>query len=250
MPDDKLTPEEIARIAAEGDAPSPPRPMTNIEKARAAKALKALERDRAALEEAASEPARLAGLHNARPLEPSDEELEEVGVDASAAVIEAPAGPLVDETGEVRLHPILSNEDVLAIRALARKELDAERRKNAKAALLEQEKKRLQQEEGLVTADGVRNEMVRITLDLAEHQPFLAVNNTVYYPGFPYKVPRHVADQLREMQSRGWNHQNEVEGKGMRERFRRPYNTGLSPLAGTTGAPAYAKMAASMGAAQ
>lgn len=239
MPNDNLTPAEIARIAAEGDAPAPPRPMSNIEKARAAKALKAAERERAVQSAGTvvTEAARLAGLHNARPLEPTDEELEEVGVDAQAAVIEAPSGALVDEAGEVRLHPILSNEEVLAVRALARKELDAERRKNAKVALLEQEKRRLQQEEGLVTADGVRNEMVRITLDLAEHQPFLAVNNTVYYPGFPYKVPRHVADQLREMQSRGWAHQNEIEGKGMRERFRRPYNTGLSPIAGLSNAP-------------
>jgi len=237
MSDDKLTPEEIARIAAESDAPTPPRPMTNIEKARAAKALKAAERAKDDALRPAEDAARIAGLHSARPLEPSDEELEEVGVDPRAAEIAAPAGPVVDESGEVRLHPILSNDEVLAIRSLARKELDAERRKNAKVALLEQEKKRLQQEEGLVTADGVRNEVVRITLDLAEHMPFLAVNNTVYYPGFPYKVPRHVADQLREMQSRGWNHQNEVEGKSLKDRFRRPYNTGLSPIGGVTRAP-------------
>ena len=234
---DKLTPEEIARIAAEGGAPTPPRPMSNIEKARAAKALKQAERAREEANRPPADPAALAGLHSARPLEPTDEELEEVGVAAEASVIAAPEAPLVDAAGEVRLHPILSNEEVLAVRALARKELDAERRKTAKAALLEQEKRRLQQEEGLVTADGVRNEMVRITLDLAEHTPFLAVNNTVYYPGFPYKVPRHVADQLREMQSRGWAHQNEIEGKSLRDRFRRPYNTGLSPITGTTNAP-------------
>lgn len=134
-------------------------------------------------------------------------------------------------------HPILSDEEVEAAREAARKAVEKERKDAAMDAFIKEEKARLQREEGLVTGDGAKDEMVRIALDLAEHSGKIVINGFEYHHGFTYTVPRHVADTLREIQSRGHGHQNEIEGKSMAEAFRRPHNTGLSPI-GAKNAPA------------
>lgn len=138
---------------------------------------------------------------------------------------------------EPRLHPVLSNEEVEAARAKARKEVEADRKAAATKAYIAEEKLRLQREEGLVTGDGVKDEIVHITLDLAEHSGKITLSGTEYHHGFGYDVPRHVADTLREIQARGHNHQNEIEGKMIADRFRRPHNTSLSPIRGVASSP-------------
>jgi len=145
---------------------------------------------------------------------------------------------------EARLHPILSNVEVIAAQAEARAMLVAERKSSATKDLIERETVRLRIEEGLVTGDGAKDEMVSITLDLAEHAISggaaggITLSGRPYYHGFTYTVPRHIADTLREIMSRGHGHQNEIEGKGRAELFKRPYATDLSPIKGFTNAPA------------
>ena len=51
---------------------------------------------------------------------------------------------------EERLHPVLSNEEVLAARAKARSNIEAQRRKAATTDLIKAEEERLAREEGLV----------------------------------------------------------------------------------------------------
>ena len=139
---------------------------------------------------------------------------------------------------EERLHPVLSNEEVLAARAKARSNIEAQRRKAATTDLIKAEEERLAREEGLVTGDGVKDEMVTVTLDLAEHSARIVLSGTPYYHGHTYTVPRHVGDTLREIQSRGHNHQNDIEGKGLSERMRRPHLTMLNAkTAAVTNAP-------------
>jgi hypothetical protein len=79
--------------------------------------------------------------------------------------------------------------------------------------------------------------MVRITLDLAPHSPFVVLNHRPYYHAQTYTVPRHVAETLREIQQRGWRHQDEIDGKTLSEHYQRARQTGLSPVKGVTNSP-------------
>lgn len=155
------------------------------------------------------------------------------------AVAEIEAMELSEEAEE-RLHPLLSNEEVLAARAEARAALEADQRKAAKKKIVEDEKQRLRTEEGLVTGDGTKDQMVRISLDLAPHSPFIVLNHRPYYHAQTYVVPRHVAETLREIQQNGWRHQDEIDGKTLKEHYQRARDTGLSPVKGVTNAPARA----------
>jgi hypothetical protein len=76
-----------------------------------------------------------------------------------------------------RLHPLLTNEEVLAAREEARKQLLAEQIKAAKKKIIADEMQRLRTEGGMSTGDGVKDQMVRITLDLAPHSPFVVLNH-------------------------------------------------------------------------
>lgn len=134
-------------------------------------------------------------------------------------------------------HPILSPEEVKAAKAEARAQILAKQREAAKARLIAEETARLQREEGLTTGDAAKDEFVSITLDLAEHSDKITLSGTEYHHGFTYTVPRHIADTLREIMSRGHDHQNEIEGKGISERFRRPRATIVSAKTGIKNAP-------------
>ena len=138
---------------------------------------------------------------------------------------------------EERLHPFLSNEEVREARAEAHRQIDAERRKKAKKHLIDQEKLRLEREEGFTTGDGVKDQIVKITLDLAPHSAHIVLNLKPYYHGQTYKVPRHVAETLREIQQSGWRHQNEIEGKSLTQHYQRARTTGLSPITGVINGP-------------
>ena len=126
------------------------------------------------------------------------------------------------QADEPRLHSILTNEEVEEAKQKARDTIMAKRRLAAKKALIEAETARLEREEGLVTGDGPKDEMVTLHLDLAEHSDRIILSGTTYFHGSIYTVPRHVADTLRDIQARGHEHQNQVEGKDIANRFRRP----------------------------
>jgi hypothetical protein len=136
-----------------------------------------------------------------------------------------------------RLHPLLTNEEVLAAREEARKQLLAEQIKAAKKKIIADEMQRLRTEGGMSTGDGVKDQMVRITLDLAPHSPFVVLNHRPYYHAQTYTVPRHVAETLREIQQRGWRHQDEIDGKTLSEHYQRARQTGLSPVKGVINPP-------------
>lgn len=133
-------------------------------------------------------------------------------------------------------HPLLTVEDQRAARDLARKKVLEEKRDAAFDALVKAERERLLGKEGLRTGDPTKDEMVHVTLDLAEHSDRIVINGATYMHGQTYKLPRHVADTLREIQSRGHNHQNEIDGKGIADRFRRPHNTVVDTRPGKGGA--------------
>jgi hypothetical protein len=161
---------------------------------------------------------------------PTAESLLDTELEAAimAAEIDAAYADRVDPN-----HPILTVAEQVEALKKADLKVTAERKKQALADLQKKEEERLMGAAGQMTGDPVKDELVFITLDLAEHSNCITLglgsaHQHVYHHGQTYKVPRHVADTLREIQARGWNHQLEIEGKGMAERFRRPQNQVLS----------------------
>jgi hypothetical protein len=150
---------------------------------------------------------------------------------------------LGDNEGLDPNHPVLSLDEQRAARDEARAVILEEKRKAAFKDLVAKERVKLLGEEGLRTGDPVKDEMVMVTLDLAEHSDRILINSRIFMHGQTYRVQRHVADTLREIQSRGHNHQNEVDGKGIADRFRRPHNTVVDTRPGkggaVSGAPRY-----------
>ncbi len=135
-----------------------------------------------------------------------------------------------------RLHPILSNEEVETLRARARTQLEAEQKKSAEKQFLAEETQRLRREEGL-SVGGAKDEMVSIKLDLAPHSACLNVDGRPYWHNQTYELPRHIADSLREQMQRGWQHQNQIEGKTTTEFYQRAKETHITATGGVKNSP-------------
>lgn len=150
--------------------------------------------------------------------------------------IAAEAGDVL-EPGIDPNHPILSIEEQRDALARARARVDADTKKAAIKAFEAQVTEQIRGKVGMRTGDPVLDEMVSISLDLAEHSNAIVLNGHAYWHGQTYEVPRHIANTLREIQSRGWNHQLELDGKGIAERGRAPRNTILSAKTGVQNAP-------------
>lgn len=139
---------------------------------------------------------------------------------ALAAEVGAPSGS------------ILSAREIDEAKAEAKKRVLDAQKKKAKAALIDEETRRLQQEEGFSADGGVMGEIVRVTLDLAPHQPHITLDGTTYLNGQTYPVTRSVAATLRETQQRGWQHQDQIDGKSIfEEAGRRAKSAALSGAA-------------------
>lgn len=124
-----------------------------------------------------------------------------------------------DEGPAERLHPILSDEEVLAARAKARDKIDAERKKAAAKAVEDEETQRLRVQEGLTTGIGLKDEIVGITIDLPEYADKIVINSVPYHHRHTYQVPRHMADSIRETMDRAWKHEDEVKGNSLTSHY-------------------------------
>lgn len=133
--------------------------------------------------------------------------------------------------------PILTNEEIAAIRKQAREDILKLRKSNAKTQFLEAEKARLLREEGMTTGTTAKDQMVRITIKLAEYAGNILINGRPYWHGHTYTVPRHVAENLREIMQRTEIHQAEIDGKGLRSFYAKQHETVLSPVKGVQNAP-------------
>lgn len=143
---------------------------------------------------------------------------------APAATPARPAKP------EKRLHHILSNEEVLAARAKAREKLEAEQKAFAISDVEKQELARLRDEESM-TVGGADQDLVNVTIDLPEFADCLKTNMRPFWHGQTYKVPRHVADDLRWRMQAAWQHQLlQIDGKKLRDTYYRnaALNLGMS----------------------
>ncbi len=131
-----------------------------------------------------------------------------------------------------RLHPILSDEDFLAAQAAARKSIDKERRAAAMKEVQAQEAERLRIEEGLTTGVTDRDELVDIQIDLPLFTPSITINRFPFMHGRSYRVPRHQYDTLMEQMHRAHRHDDQTEGRSLREVYASKRNTLLN---GNTG---------------
>lgn len=145
---------------------------------------------------------------------------------------------------EKRLHPLLSNDEVLAARDKARKKIEDEQKAFALAAIEKAELTRLREEE-FVVVGGVEDELVHITIDLPEFGGALYTNMKPYYHGHTYTVARHVARDLCWRMQSMWQHQLlQIDGKKLRDTYYRNAALGLgmrdtkiSGTGGVTNAP-------------
>lgn len=132
-------------------------------------------------------------------------------------------------------HPILSLDEQREAKREARIGVDKKRKKAALEAYIKLETERLQHEEGLVTGIGIKDELVDMLIDVAEYTDRIVLNNVTYFHGHSVRVPRHVAETLREICARSHNHQNEIDGKNLSERFRRQALHEMRPVAVLSG---------------
>lgn len=130
-------------------------------------------------------------------------------------------------------HPLLTKEEVLAARKEARAKLDAERKKDAKARLIEAETLRLKQEEGLVVG-GHMDDMVDVLIDLPEYADRLVLDSVAFLHGRSYRMPRHRGDTIREIMGRMWFYQNELDGKSYKSFYAKNRLANFSEVRGQT----------------
>lgn len=169
-------------------------------------------------------------LHRKRTLGAlvTDEPNEDEAADALFGEAEKPARKTRQAKAvveEVRLHKVLSNEDFLAAQALARKKIDKERRVAAMKRVEAEETERLRVEEGLTTGSSEMDELVDIQIDLPEFTNSITVNKFPYMHGRSYRVARHVYNSLMEQIFRARKHDDQTEGKSMREAYARKRDT-------------------------
>lgn len=81
-----------------------------------------------------------------------------------------------------------------------------------------------------------------ITLDLAPHSDRLVIDNVIYMHGQTYTVGQRLFDTMREMQSRGWQHQEEIDGKD-RNFYRKSKTVNLTPANAAMPAPVLSRQA-------
>ncbi|HEY1858664.1 hypothetical protein [Acidocella sp.] len=129
----------------------------------------------------------------------------------------------IEAAAEERLHPILTNDEVRAAQAKARKKIDDERRKLAAKMVEEQETRRLQEEENLRPDDDPGGEMVTIQIDLAPYASFgttngkglpgMSLDGRRFWQGQIVTVKRRVADSIRDIMYRTWQHEHSLKGE-------------------------------------
>ena len=125
---------------------------------------------------------------------------------------------------------LLTEKEKSEIRTKLRAKLREDQKKDARTRFMEQEERRLKYEEGM-TVGGVEDDMVNITLDLADHSGEISINGRKYFHGHVYTVARHIARTLSEIQMRGWDHENEVKsGKSRLHNMQNRHNSKVSPV--------------------
>lgn len=124
--------------------------------------------------------------------------------------------------------PLLSAEDIERIRAKARAQVAAERKKQAEAQLLAEELEKIRGKQGQLTGDPRLDELVNVMIDCGENTDRIVINGRPFFHGRQYTVPRHVAESLREIMWRTQMHEHSITEKPLSAFYQRPHNTAIS----------------------
>jgi hypothetical protein len=128
-------------------------------------------------------------------------------------------------------HPVLTVAEQLEAFKKAELKVEAEKRKRAQAELQKKAEQALLGDSGKTTGNAVLDELVWVELNLAPYADHIAINGEQYMHGQRYKVPRHVANTLKDMEARGWEHQSTLDGKRDLSRYfaeRKPIISGAA----------------------
>lgn len=115
---------------------------------------------------------------------------------------------------------LLSDEVKASLRAKALERVNKERADAAMDAFLATEIEKARR------SHMPSQEMKYISLDLAGHSDRIMLDGTVYFHGQTYEVPKSTYDVLREVVSRGWQHEDEIGGANS-DVYRRPRATSI-----------------------
>lgn len=118
---------------------------------------------------------------------------------------------------------LLSVEDREALDKEAKASILAEMAQDARDAYFADKMAELRR--GEVPED----QIVNVTIDAAPFVPFIMIDGVQFFHGYTYAVPVKQACVLYEQAHRSWRHQDEIDGRGRTEAYRRPYNTTLGP---------------------
>lgn len=118
---------------------------------------------------------------------------------------------------------LLSAEDQKALREEARKSVLEEMSQDARDEFFTK-----------ALADARREHIpaeqyIHLTIDIAPFLPHIMIDGVQYFHGYPYDVERSRAIVLFEQMQRSWLHQDEIDGRGKTEAYRRPQNRMLGP---------------------
>lgn len=124
--------------------------------------------------------------------------------------------------------PILSEDDILLIRAKAKKKVEDEIKKKAAADMLS----KFEREERI--AAGLEEEepddpMVMCKIDLAPYCDRIMIDFKIFLHGHTYEVPLRVAKVIMETCFNSWKHQQEVKGERLDETVYRKFGATISP---------------------
>lgn len=118
---------------------------------------------------------------------------------------------------------LLSKDDREALKAEARKSVLEEMTQDARDAYFKE------------AMDAVRREnvpdeqYVEVMIDIAPFERHIMIDGTQYFHGYRYPVEQRRALVLYEQMQRGWQHQDEIDGRRKSDAYRRPMNHILGP---------------------
>jgi hypothetical protein len=111
---------------------------------------------------------------------------------------------------------LLSDEDREALSKEAGRSILEQMKQEARDAYFADALDRLRREQ--VPAD----QFVSVTLDLAPFAAFLLIDGHPFWHGQTYSVPVKQAAVLYEQAQRGWQHQDEIDGRSRFNAYRKP----------------------------
>lgn len=118
---------------------------------------------------------------------------------------------------------LLSKEDRAALTEQARASVLETMSQDARDDFFQSEMERLRREQ---VPD---EQIVSVTMDMAPYLPHIMIDQVQYFHGYIYDVPVTRARVLYEQMQRSWHHQDEIDGRGRTEAYRRPTNRTLGP---------------------